>query len=481
MFPPGPVPLERVDAFRWRIPRHGPMRTDGLVYATEDLLADMRGDRALEQVRNVACLPGIVGSSLGMPDLHWGYGFPIGGVAAFDPDTGVVSPGGVGYDVNCGVRLLRTSVPAATAARDLGALADDLFRAVPCGVGERRKDVAFTYDDLDECLEGGATWAARRGFGNEDDVEHTEEGGRLDGADPSGVSARAKERGIGQLGTLGSGNHFLEVDRVEEILDAAAADALGLELGATAVLIHCGSRGLGHQVCTDFLPLVRRAASEHGIGLPDPQLACAPFRSHEGRRYFGAMRAAVNFAFANRQVIAHQVRGVFSRRFGEATRVEQVYDVCHNIAKEETHVVDGVERRLVVHRKGATRAFPPGHPLTPVLYRKVGQPVIVPGDMGRHSFVLVGTEGAWRETFGSSCHGAGRVESRTKAKASTRGRDVAKELLAKGIHVRAASRATVAEEHPLAYKDVSDVVAVVAGAGIARVVARLVPMAVVKG
>ena len=457
------------------------MRTEGLVFASADLLTDMRDDRALEQVRNVACLPGIVGKSLGMPDLHWGYGFPIGGVAAFDPEHGVISPGGVGYDVNCGVRLLSTNLTAAEAAPKTSALADALFREVPCGVGERRHDLRFDDDDLDRALVEGARWAVERGMGVADDLDHTEENGCLAGAEPSEVSARAKERGRGQVGTLGSGNHFLEVDRIAKIEDEEAAQAMGLAEGGLAVLIHCGSRGLGHQVCTDFLPVVKRAARERGIELPDPQLACAPFRSPEGRRYFGAMKAAVNFAFANRQVIAHHVRLALRRIFGEQARARLVYDVCHNIAKLERHVVDGVEREVLVHRKGATRAFPPGHPLTPFAYRRVGQPVIVPGDMGRCSYVLVGTAGAYEETLGSSCHGAGRVQSRTKAREAVRGRDVAKELEARGIAVRAASRATVAEEHPEAYKDVSDVVAVVARAGVARIVARLEPMAVVKG
>ncbi len=481
MFETGPVEIEKVDDFRWRIPRRGPMRTEGLVFASERLLADMCDDRALEQVRNVACLPGIVGKSLGMPDLHWGYGFPIGGVAGFDPDVGVISPGGIGFDINCGIRLLRSTVDVEDVEPHLAPLVDALYRAVPCGVGERRKDVRFTDADLDACLRDGGKWAVSRGYGKVADLEHTEEDGRLAGADPAEVSERAKERGRTQVGTLGSGNHFLEVDKVAEVLHPKAADALGLSEGQVVVMIHCGSRGLGHQVCTDFLPVMKRSALAAGIALPDLQLACAPFRSAEGQRYFGAMKAAVNFAFANRQVIAQCVRDVFAAVLGPAAGLEQVYDVCHNIAKLERHRVDGREREVLVHRKGATRAFPPRHPLTPFAYREVGQPVIVPGDMGRCSYVLVGTEGATEETLGSCCHGAGRVESRTKAKATTRGRDIVAELKARGIHVRAASRATVAEEHPLAYKDVTDVVAVVHGAGIARIVARLEPMAVVKG
>jgi len=473
--------LERVDAWRWRIPRRGEMRADGMVYASEALVTRMRDDRALDQVRNVACLPGIVGPSLGMPDLHWGYGFPIGGVAGFDPDDGVISPGGVGYDINCGVRLLRTRLDADRVSKRMARLADALFDAVPCGVGAARGDLVLDPEALDACLEGGARWAVERGLGEPEDVEHTEENGCLDGADVKEVSQRAHGRGRRQLGTLGSGNHFLEVDRVAQVYDPALGEALGLHEGHVAVLIHSGSRGLGHQVCTDFLPVMKQAAKRYGISLPDPQLACAPFRSEEGQRYFRAMRAAVNFAFANRQVIAHVTREAFRAVFGEGVKVEQVYDVCHNIAKVERHVVGGKEQDVVVHRKGATRAFPPGHALTPTAYREVGQPVMVPGDMGRYSFVLVGTEGAFAETLGSSCHGAGRVQSRTKARAMTRDRNIPKELAAKGIEVRAASRRTVDEEHPHAYKDVADVVDVVAGAGIARLVARLEPMGVVKG
>lgn len=481
MSAPGPVHVERIDGLRWRIRREGPMRVEGIVYADPALLARMHDERALEQVRNVACLPGIVGASLGMPDLHWGYGFPIGGVAAFDPDTGVISPGGVGYDINCGVRLLASALPADGVAARREALAEALDHEVPSGTGSAREDLVLDEAQMDAVLRQGARWAVAQGWGSEADLEHTEEGGVLAGAVPAEVSATARRRGQSQLGTLGSGNHFLEVDRVAEVYDAAAARALGLVPGGTCVLVHCGSRGLGHQVCSDFLPIMRASAAAHGIELPDPQLACAPFRSPEAQRYYGAMRAAVNFAFANRQVIADRVRRAFARVMGPAARLHQVYDVCHNIAKLERHVVDGVERELLVHRKGATRAFPPGHPLTPAAYREVGQPVLVPGDMGRYSFVLVGQEGAWRETFGSCCHGAGRVQSRTRAQAETRSRNVRAELAARGIAVRAASRRTVDEEHPGAYKDVAEVVDVVARAGLARPVARLEPFCVIKG
>jgi tRNA-splicing ligase RtcB len=479
--PPGPLHLERIDDVRWRIPRTGPMLADGVVYGDAALVERMRDEKALEQVRNVACLPGLVGPSLGMPDLHWGYGFPIGGVAAFDPAAGVISPGGVGYDINCGVRLLASDLPAEDAVARRERLADALDKAVPSGTGSARDDLVLSEPELERVLLQGAGWAVRRGLGSASDLEHTEEGGCLPGAVPGEVSATARRRGRDQLGTLGSGNHFLEVDRVAEVYDTEAARALGLAAGATCVLIHCGSRGLGHQVCTDFLPVMRQAAAAAGIELADPQLACAPFRSEPAQRYFGAMRAAVNFAFANRQVIAHKVRAAFREVLGEGARLRQVYDVCHNIAKLERHLVDGREREVLVHRKGATRAFPPGHPLTPALYREVGQPVLVPGDMGRYSFVLVGTDRAWRESFASCCHGAGRVQSRTKAQAATRGRDVLRELADRGISVRAASRRTVDEEHPEAYKDVADVVGVVERAGLARLVARLEPFCVVKG
>jgi tRNA-splicing ligase RtcB len=475
------VAVERIDEVRWRLPRRGAMRTDGLVFASAMLMDRIREDRALEQVCNVACLPGIVGNSLGMPDLHWGYGFPIGGVAAFDLEEGIVSPGGVGYDINCGVRLLRSDLDAARVRKEIQPLVDALFRAVPCGMGGALPARQLEARALDACLEGGLRWAIERGWASEADAEHCEEGGRLAGADPAQVSARAKERGRSQLGTLGSGNHFLEVDRVAEIYDADAARAFGLREDAAAVLIHCGSRGLGHQICTDFLPVMKAAAKKYGLELPDPQLACAPFRSPEGRTYLAAMKAGVNYAFANRQAITHAVREVFAARFGETARLPLVYDVCHNIAKVERHRVDGAERDVVVHRKGATRAFPPGHALTPAAYRSVGQPVIVPGDMGRYSFVLAGTGAALEETFGSSCHGAGRLESRSQARRTTRGRNVPDEMARRGIAVRAASRRTIDEEHPEAYKDVADVVDVVHRAGTARLVARLEPMAVVKG
>jgi len=419
-----------------------------------------------------------------MPDIHWGYGFPIGGVAAFDLETGVISPGGVGYDINCGVRLLRSGLSADAVKGRTRDLVEALFRNIPTGVGSHRKDFKLTQPDQEKVLRDGAVWAAAQGFGNAGDLRHIEEGGRLEGADPSLVSERAKERGRNQLGTLGSGNHFVEVQRVAEVFDADAARVLGLEEGGITVSIHTGSRGLGYQVCDDSLQTMLRAARKYGIELPDPQLCCAPVRSEEGRRYLGAMYAAANYAFANRQLITHWVRQSFEEALGQGPKaigLEVVYDVCHNIAKVETHRVAGRETRLCVHRKGATRAFPPGHPQTPEAYRAVGQPVLIPGDMGRYSYVLVGTAQAYEETFGSTCHGAGRRLSRNAAKKSARGRSIQREMEERGVIVRADGYATLAEEIPEAYKDVAEVVDVVHRAGISRRVARLVPIGVIKG
>jgi tRNA-splicing ligase RtcB len=481
------IELERIDDFRYRIPKRGGMRVPGLIYASADLIAEIRHDRSPEQVVNVAHLPGILGHSIAMPDIHWGYGFPIGGVAAFDLDDGVLSPGGVGYDINCGVRLLSSRIERAELAGRLPELASALHRAIPSGVGSkshRRLSAA----ELDKVLTRGARWAVAEGYGRGDDLVHAEEGGCIDGAEPDEVSARAKERGRPQLGSLGSGNHFCELGYVAEIYDQAAADAFGLALDRVTVLIHSGSRGLGYQVCDDSLRTMIRASSKYHIELPDRQLAAAPLASDEARRYRGAMTGAVNFAFANRQMMTHFVREALADFFdapgggdGDGLGLDLVYDVCHNVAKWETHTVDGAEREVCVHRKGATRAFGPGHPGVPERYRAVGQPVLVPGDMGRYSFVLAGTERAMRETFGSSCHGAGRRMSRTQAKKSARGRQIFRELEELGIYVRSESFATVAEEISEAYKDVADVTAVMDGSGIARKVAKLVPLAVVKG
>ncbi len=476
------VPVRQIDECVFEIPREGAMRVPGRVFASPELMAEIEGDPCLEQVRNVACLPGIVGASLAMPDIHWGYGFPIGGVAAFDPaHGGVISPGGVGFDINCGVRLLTVRGVRPKRVREMrGDLARDLLSSVPAGAG-RGGPIKLKAHELDHVLAGGARWAVDQGYGRPSDLERLEERGCAGWAEPDAVSADARVRGAPQLGTLGSGNHFLEVQVVEEVRDPAAAERLGLEEGGISVLIHTGSRGLGHQVCDDFLDRMIRASAKYGIELPDRQLCAAPFDSPEGRAYFGAMGAAMNFAFANRQVITHRVREVFERRFGRGVEIDVVYDVCHNIAKLEEHEVDGARRRLVVHRKGATRAFGPGHPLLPDVYRDIGQPVLVPGDMGRYSFVLLGTADAERLSFGSACHGAGRRLSRHQARRRARGRDIRRELAREGISLQAAGRRTVEEEISDAYKDVADVVSAACRARLARAVARLRPIAVVKG
>lgn len=475
--------FERVDDYRWRIPKHRGMRVPGLVFSTEAMLSSIADDRSPEQVVNVAHLPGIVGHSLAMPDMHWGYGFPIGGVAAFDPDEGVLSPGGVGYDINCGVRLMRSSIPREAVLDVLPELATALFREVPCGVGTKSA-LRLSKPELDAVLREGAGWAVGRGYGTAQDLEVLEEEGCMAGADPDKVSARAKERGRPQLGSLGSGNHFCELGYVAEVFDAQRAEAFGLKRGDVTVMIHSGSRGLGHQICDSALHRMVRASAKYGIELPDRQLCSAPLSSPEAADYFAAMGCAINFAFANRQVMAHHAREAIARQLGDTPQglgLSTVYDVCHNIAKWETHEVEGQKRRLCVHRKGATRAFGPGHEAVPQRYRSVGQPVIVPGDMGRYSYVLAGTQRAMQETFGSSCHGAGRRLSRVKAKKKAQGRQLFRELEDKGVYVRADSRRTMAEEMPEAYKDVADVVDVMHEAGIATKVAKLVPLAVVKG
>ncbi len=475
--------FERVDDYRWRIPQHRGMRVPGLVFSSEAMLSSIEDDRSPDQVVNVAHLPGIVGHSLAMPDMHWGYGFPIGGVAAFDPEEGVLSPGGVGYDINCGVRLMRSNIPREEITSVLAELATALYREVPCGVGTK-SELRLSKPELEAVLREGARWAVQRGYGTNDDLAVLEEGGVMSSADPDKVSQRAKDRGRPQLGSLGSGNHFCELGYVAEIFDAAKARAFGLELGKVTVMIHSGSRGLGHQICDSSLHRMVRASAKYGIELPDRQLCAAPLSSPEAHDYFGAMGSAINFAFANRQVMAHQARKAIARQLGDTPQglgLSTVYDVCHNIAKWETHEVDGVQRRLCVHRKGATRAFGPGHEAVPKRYRDAGQPVIVPGDMGRYSYVLAGTERAMKETFGSSCHGAGRRLSRVKAKRAAQGRQLFRELEDKGVFVRADSRRTMAEEMPEAYKDVADVVDVMHEAGIATKVAKLIPLAVVKG
>jgi tRNA-splicing ligase RtcB len=476
--------LRRVGEVVWEIPRQGGMRVAARVYASEAQMATLRDDPALAQLVNVAHLPGIVGHALAMPDVHWGYGFPIGGVAAVDADEGVVTPGGIGFDINCGVRLLATRLAAADLSAVRDRLADRLFASVPAGVGASGAVRALSPGDTRRVLERGAAWAVAEGFGRASDLEHCEEEGRLRGADPDAVSETARTRGRTQMGTLGSGNHFLEVQRVERVHDGAAAAALGLEEGQAAVMIHSGSRGLGYQVCDDALRAMGPALQRHGIAVPDRQLACVPLRSPEGQAYLGAMAAAANFAWANRQVMAGLAERTFAEVLGAGPATlgfRLVYDVCHNVAKLEEHVVDGRVRRVCVHRKGATRAFAPGHPALSPAVRPLGQPVIIPGDMGRYSFLLVGTEGAMAESFGTTCHGAGRVMSRAQAKKAGRGVDLVAALAERGVTVRARALSGVAEEMPWAYKDAADVVDVVVRAGLARLVARLVPLIVVKG
>jgi tRNA-splicing ligase RtcB len=479
-----PLTLRQIDDYRWEIPREGKMRTRGLIFCSREMLPDLQGDQSLQQVANVATLPGIVGPSLAMPDIHWGYGFAIGGVAAFNLDQGIISPGGVGYDINCGVRLLRTKLHRDQVQPRMEELVNLLFGNIPSGVGSRRKDLKLTAVNLKKVLRDGCRWAVQEGYGTIADLEHIEAGGRIDGADPDMVSQFALDRGKDQLGTLGSGNHFVEVGQVLEIYDNKIAAALGLFQDQVTVIVHTGSRGLGHQVCDDYIKVMLKASAKYGIELPDRQLCCAPIASNEGKQYLGAMSAAANFAFANRQMITHWVRESFEQVFQMGPRdlgMELVYDVAHNIAKIETHTVDGKSQRLCIHRKGATRAFPPGHPEVPAAYRETGQPVLIPGDMGRYSFVLVGTEKALTETFGSTCHGAGRRMSRHAAQKVARGRSIVQELAAKGIIVRGAGRGTIDEEISEAYKDVQAVVDVCHGAGIAKKVAKLKPLGVMKG
>ncbi|BDG08418.1 RtcB family protein [Anaeromyxobacter paludicola] len=477
--------LRRIDEDLWELPAEGGMKVPGRIYAAGPPAPD---DPSLQQVANVAHLPGILRFSLAMPDYHWGYGFPIGGVAAVDPEIGAISPGGVGYDINCGVRVVTTALHEEELRPRLRQVVAQLFRDVPTGVGASRAIPALADDELDGVLAGGARWAAARGFAAApDDPSRCEEGGRLPQADPAAVSDRARARGRDQLGTLGSGNHFLELDRVAEIYAPDAAAAFGLLPGAVAIQIHSGSRGLGYQVCDESLAALTPRMRDFGpdyAALPDPQLACAPVRSDAGRRYLAAMQAAANFAFANRQVMTGLAVRALCRSLGLSEGelgARVLYDVCHNVAKLETHAVDGAPREVLVHRKGATRAFGPGDPRVPAPYRAVGQPVLIPGDMGRYSYVLAGTDRAMRDTFGSSCHGAGRLLSRGQALKLARGRSIDRELAARGIEVLSRGRKTLGEEMSEAYKDVAQVVAVMHRAGLSRLVARLEPLGVIKG
>lgn len=478
--------LIKIDDYRWKIPvsyKTG-MRVPGLIYASKEMLESIREEQALEQVVNVAFLPGIVGYSFAMPDIHWGYGFPIGGVAAMDIKNGVISPGGVGYDINCGVRLLSTNLSEAEVRPKINQLINALFHNIPSGLGSEGK-IKTSQKEMNQLMVEGARWAVKRGLGFEEDLDVTEEGGCLGGADPSKISDKAVKRGMPQAGTLGSGNHFLEIQVVKEIFDPHTASIMGItQIGQILVLIHTGSRGFGHQICTDHLRVMEQAVSKYGIKLPDRQLACAPIESKEGKDYLAAMACAANYAWVNRQCIAHWVRESFSGIFGKSPEklgMRQIYDVAHNIAKIEEHAIDGRNVKVCVHRKGATRAFPAGHKDTPKRYKEVGQPVLVPGDMGRCSFVAVGTERAMSETFGSTCHGAGRILSRGAAKRSIRGGDVIRELESRGIFVKAENVSSLAEEASQAYKDVTEVINVVHQAGISRKIAMAIPMGVIKG
>ena len=477
--------LEKIDEFRWRIPKSFKpgMRVDGVIYASEDMLGAILSDKASEQVANVAFLPGIVKHSLAMPDIHWGYGFPIGGVAATDVEAGgVISPGGVGFDINCGIRLVKSDLFEKDVRPKLKDLVYALHNEVPAGVGSKG-DIRVSAHEERKLLAEGARWVVEHGYGRPEDLECTEERGEIKGADPDGVSPRAYERGKNQSGTLGSGNHFLEVQVVDTIYDEKLAQAFGLEKDQVTLMIHSGSRGLGYQVCEEYASDFIHTLSKYGIEVPDKQLACAPVNSEEGKAYLGAMRCAANYAWANRQCLMHLARQVFEKVFGMGPKdlgMDLIYDVAHNIAKIEKYEVNGKERTLCVHRKGATRAFPPGHPELPAKYQKTGQPVIIPGDMGRNSYLLVGTESA-KETFYSTCHGAGRLMSRSAAIRAGKGRSIAGELEDKGIIVRSTGREILSEEMPDAYKDVNQVVSVVHGAGISKRVCRMRPIGVIKG
>lgn len=475
--------LRQVGEFEWEIPADArpDMRVPVRLFASREILTAIKGDRSLEQAVNASTLPGIVGSVVVMPDVHQGYGFPIGGVAATRLPDGVISPGAIGYDINCGVRLLASRVELDGVRERLGELATALDQLCPSGVGTGGR-VQLGARDLERVCREGARWTVENGFGSEADLARTEEGGAIDGAEHGATSQRARERGRKQLGTLGAGNHFLEVDVVDEVFDDAAASAMGLSQGCLTVLIHTGSRGFGHQICTDSVKTLQPVVKRLGIHLPDRELVCAPLSSTEGQDYLAAMRSAANFAFANRQVLAHFAREAFRKTLrGSDPNLHQVYDIAHNMGKVETHRFDGEEVRVCVHRKGATRAFGPEVAGLPPEYRRIGQPVLVPGSMGTSSWVLVGTEGSMTRSLGSSCHGAGRTMSRRQAKRSVHGRSLRDELEARGIHVRAGSLPGLAEEAPAAYKDVDAVVEAVTGAGIARKVARLRPVAVVKG
>jgi len=476
--------LNKITDYIWELPKTGRMRVPGRIYASKQLIDEIIQDPCIEQVRNVAYLPGIVKYSLAMPDIHWGYGFPIGGVAAMDIEEGVISPGGVGYDINCGVRMILTDLKYDEIKDKIRPLLAQLFRDIPTGVGSKGAIPDLSKNQLHQILTNGSEYAVKMGYGNWQDVEHIEEKGCLTGADPYYVSDYAKQRGKKQMGTLGSGNHFLEIGYAEEIFLPKEAEVFHLEEKQVALTIHTGSRGLGYHICDDYLKTTQRAAEKYNIPLPDRQLACAPIQSPEGKTYLGAMRCAANFAFCNRQVIKHLAEKAFMKALSISLKelnMRTVYDICHNIAKIEKHTVDGKETTVCVHRKGATRAFGPHHPDLPETYKSIGQPVFVPGDMGRYSYLCIGTENAMKETFGSSCHGAGRVMSRKKSSKVSRSMDMFAELKSRGVEIIARGKRTIAEEMPHAYKDVANVVNSMEGAGIVKNVAKFKPVGVIKG
>jgi tRNA-splicing ligase RtcB len=477
--------FKRIEEYVYEVPTayRDDMQVPARFYADAVLLEGVKNDRSLDQLVNTATLPGAVKYALAMPDIHQGYGFPIGGVLATRLPDGVISPGGVGYDINCGVRLLATKLEREEIAPYLDDLTSALYANCPSGVG-KGGNIKLKANELDRLLESGSNWALKRGLASESDLDRTEENGCLAGADATKVSPRAKTRGTGQVGTLGAGNHFIEIDVIDHISDESVARRIGLNQGQIVVQIHCGSRGLGHQVCGDYVKRFQKAIRQYGLNLPDRELVCAPLSSREGQDYLAAMKAAANYAFANRQVLAHHIRRSFEQVLAGKVQnhhIYQIYDIAHNMAKVETHEVDGRNVKLCVHRKGATRAFGPGSAGLPSVYRDIGQPVLVPGSMGTASWVLVGTQASMTRTFGSTCHGAGRTMSRKKAKKSVHGAGLREQLEAAGVHVRAGSMSGLAEEAPIAYKDVNRVVDVVHGAGIAKKVARLKPVAVIKG
>jgi tRNA-splicing ligase RtcB (3'-phosphate/5'-hydroxy nucleic acid ligase) len=477
--------LKRISDYEWEIPQsfRDDMRVPVRLFATRRMLEEVMKDKSLEQAVNAATLPGLVGHVIVMPDMHQGYGFPIGAVAATRLPDGVISPGGIGYDINCGVRLLGSQISYESARQHLDALATALNHFCPSGVGEKGS-IHMTEVELEAVCRQGSRWALKQGFASEADLRRTEESGCVEGADPGKVSKRARERGRPQLGSLGAGNHFIEIDLIEQIFDSSAASVMGLEQGNLAVQIHCGSRGFGHQICTDYVEEFQGAVRRFGIHLVDRELVCAPLNSTEGQNYLAAMRCAANYAFANRQILANSARKAFEQVLAGKVKdwhLHQVYDICHNMGKIETHLIDGERIKVCVHRKGATRAFGPGAPELPDEYKPIGQPVLVPGSMGTASWVLVGTETSMTQSFGSTCHGAGRLMSRHEAKRNVRGEKLRADLEAEGIHIRAGSMAGLAEEAPQAYKDVDQVVEAVVGGGIAQKVARLRPVTVIKG